>query len=184
MYALASTPFEREAFQQRWQEFGWSYVPKTADEFGFQVEIDAGIGLMVAPRGDRVECASLPFCYWEEYDPEWHDSPQSHKAQRRQYDRAYEQAFRQVQAILDSPFRTGEDPPVLTEGVRYRWAAWRGETALLILQQCLYDAQFGIEVNLWLEPCKVADFTPSPPLIDWLMGRHSPPDTQTSASAA
>lgn len=175
LHTLACTPFEMSAFRQRWQEFGWVYTPNSDDEFWFRVPVvddPDNLSLQVIPRDQKIDHALLTFCYWERYAPECHDSPEAHQAEERAYHAAYDRVRQQVSRMLGPPRREGEDLPITHEVEHYRHAVWPGETALVILQECGFDMEFGLEINLWLEPCSLSEFTPSQPLIDWLTRRY------------
>ncbi len=170
LYILAWTPFCLTAFSSRWQSFGWVYTPRADDEFGFWVEVDSKLRLMVQLDGDRIDSAWLPFCYWEDYEPDYHPTLASYRAERRMYDTIYEQVFQQTQAILGEAHHVGQDK----DDDAHRYSVWRSEHALLILQQAEFDVQFGFEINFWLEPYFEENFAPTTPLINWLeKRRHS-----------
>lgn len=172
LHTLAFTPFLFAAFRSQWQAFGWSYIPDSSDAFGFYVTINDQLRLLVQPSGGRIGCATLPFCYWERYHPENHPTIESYRQARQGYDRIYEQVFQTTVAALDPPQYVGRD--IDTDAHSY--AVWRSEHALLLLQQCAFDVQFGVEINFWLEPHHGETFVPTSPLVDWLVRRHLPED--------
>ena len=172
MYTLACTPFELSAFQQKWQQFGWSYTPASDDEFGFRVEVEQELHLIVAPNDSRVDCVILPFCYWEEYEEEWHGMSDSFQQERHVFNSVYENAYARIKQVLGVPYSAGHDD----DAQAHRHAIWRGDTAWLILQQAAFDIEFGLEVDIWLEPDTEAEFAPTTPLIDWLISRRASPE--------
>lgn len=173
MDILAHTPFTTTAFRERCREFGWPYEPEPEDEFGFQFHIDEEHWIASAFQGDVLGPVLLPFYYWENYDPDWHDEVGTFVPEQIAYNAAYQQTVETVSAVLGPPLRTGQDD----DEDAHRWAVWPRETAFLIVQQAALDLQFGMEINIWLEPCTALpcaedEFQPTSPLIDWLTNRH------------
>jgi hypothetical protein len=168
MYDLACTPSNREAFRQKWQDFGWPYKPGETDFFGLEGKITDGLRLTVVIEKDQVEWAYLPFFQWLDYHRNFADSEETYLAETRRYEEVYEQAFRQAEQILGPAFRSGEDTDDNLE-IGYRWAVWVGGTELLILHQNIFD---GLESYFWLEPCQVSDFDPTPTFLDWFENLH------------
>lgn len=167
LYELACTPFTLASFRERWAAFGWSYEPSASDQFGFQVEVLGTWPLIVDPLGGDVIGASLPFCYWDDCDPEAHDDLAEYSRQRREYDEAFETAANSARRLLPGSMKPWTDA---TED-SHKAIVWEGDYGLLILQQACYDPQFGIEVDFWLTNCTRQDFQPTTPLIDWLCKR-------------
>lgn len=167
LYELACTPFRLASFRERWESFGWSYEPSVGDEFGFHVQAPGGWSLIIDPFGEEVVGASLPFYYWEDYDPRWHDDLNEYQRQRLAYSDEFETAAGLARRVLPAPamFWTDED------GDAHRAVVWVGGHGLLILQQACFDPQFGIELDFWLTGCSMQDFRPTTPLIDWLCKR-------------
>ncbi len=164
LFELAGTPFKFRIFQERWSKFGWHYKEKSSDEFGFYVNISENWSLCVDPLGDTIISVSLPFLYWEDYEPQFAKDQNEYQRGRSTYKAEFEAAASLAQRVL---------PPVMA-----RWhdsdknghnaIVWEGGHGLLILQQASFDTQFGIELNFWLIGCSKTEFTPISPLIDWL----------------
>lgn len=128
------------------------------------------MSLSVDPLGDEVVGASLPFCYWEEYNPEFHDDLQEYGSQREAYNRVFEKAAGLARRLLPPPVQFWTD----ADERAHRAVVWEGNHGLLILQQASFDPQFGIEVDFWLAACSRQQFCATTPLIDWLCQRsHS-----------
>ena len=167
LYELACTPFRLASFRDRWDSFGWSYKPSVGDEFGFQVQVPGAWPLSTDPLGEEVIGASLPFYYWEDYDPEFHDDPEEYRHQRQAYDDEFETAVGLARRVLPTPVQFWTD----ADEDAHRAVVWGGDHGLLILQQACFDPQFGIELDFWLAGCSRQDFHPATPLIDWLCKR-------------
>ncbi len=168
LFELGNTPFRLGAFRDRWAAFGWSHEPESSDEFGFQVKVSERLSLAVDPLGKRVNGASLPFLYWQDHDPEPHPDRSTYEQERRTYDAEFSAAARVARRVLGAPDADWRDH----DDAGHQATVWECRHGLLILQQACFDPQFGIELNVWLEGCSIKDFTPTPPLIDWL-GRRS-----------
>ena len=84
---------------------------------------------------------------------------------------AFAGALTRATEVLGPPTMIGHD----TDDDAHSYAMWTGSEAWLILQQAAFDTQFGLEVNFWLEPIRGTLFTPTSPLIDWLIARNPPP---------
>ena len=171
LYALAGTPFTLAAFIPQWQAFGWIYTPASTDAFGFRIPITDQLRLLVQPSGERIGCAALPFCYWERFDRADHVTIESYRTARHHYDMLYAQAVQTTAIVLGQPQYSGHD----SDADAAHYAVWQSAYALLILQQCAFDVQFGNEINFWLEPYQAETFTPTSPFIDWLVQRHRTP---------
>jgi hypothetical protein len=89
LHELVSAPFTLPAFNERWNQFGWTYEPADDDEFGFRVRVSNDLMLGVDPLGNNVLLASLPFVYWEKYDPRWHPSAASYSLELEEYNSEY-----------------------------------------------------------------------------------------------
>lgn len=167
LFELACTPFELSAFQNQWEIFGWEYQPRVGDEFGFSVRVSDVFSMAVNPLGNRVVSARLPFYYWERYDPEFCDSKTEFERGREAYRAEFEAVQELAQRILSPPVIRWRD----ADQDAHEAMAWAGQHGVLILQQAGLDLQYGMELNFWLEPCTVEEFTPETPLIDWLCAR-------------
>lgn len=167
LYELACTPFRLTAFRERWVSFGWTCEPDLGDEFGFPVQVADSWALTIDPLGAQVVGASLPFYYWEDYDPEFHDDLEEYNRQRRAYDEEFESAVNLAGATLPPPVQSWTN----ADKDAHRAIVWEGSRGLLILQQACFDPQFGIELDFWLEGCSRREFRPKTPLIDWLCKR-------------
>lgn len=168
LYELACTPFELAWFRQRWDAFGWSYKPGIGDEFGFQVQVPGFWSLGVDPLAEKVLCATLPFYYWEDCDPEFHEELEEYLHQRQAFDDEFETAANLARRLLPTPVQFWTDADVDA----HKAIVWKGDHGLLILQQACFDLQFGIELDFWLVACSVKEFHPATPLIHWLC-KHS-----------
>jgi hypothetical protein len=141
LYELACTPFTLSAFEERWKSFGWSHEPDASDCYGFRVDVPGRWDLWVDPLGSEIVCASLPFCYWEDYDPEDHADPAEYRRQRCTYDDAFETAESLAKRVLPRFLQSWTD----ADENKHRAAVWEGDHGLLVLQQAGFDPQFGIE---------------------------------------
>jgi hypothetical protein len=129
------------------------------------VKVNNELELLVGAEGEQIECVILPFCYWRDYEEEWHDSVQAFQQERHEFDSAYDRALSDVESVLGRPFYFGQDQ----DDQAHRYALWQGDTSVLILQQAAFDVQFGVEINLWIEPnLQVGEFSPPSNLIEWL----------------
>ncbi len=164
LYELVCTPFRLASFQKQWDSFGWSYTPSIGDEFGFQVQLTPGWSLSVDPLGDEIISATLPFYYWENYDPKFHEDLGEYTRQRQEYNAAFETAASLARRLLPPPIQFWTD----ADEDAHKAIAWEGDHGLLILQQACFDPQFGIDLDFWLTNCSRQDFHPTMPLIDWL----------------
>lgn len=167
LFKLSCTPFTLTEFRKRWHEYGWRHEPSASDRYGFQVEVPEGITFQVDPLGAEIVGASFPFCYWEDYDPDFHKDRGEYERQKCAYDAQFEAAAGLCQRILSAPFITRTDP----DKDAHRAIAWEGSHGILILQQACFDPQFGIEVNFWLSSCSRGEFRPEGTLIGWLCQR-------------
>jgi hypothetical protein len=167
LHQLACLPFKLRDFRDAWSRFGWVYEPGSGDEFGFQVHVPAYWPLTVDPLGTDVIGARLVFCFWDDYDPQFHDDLDEYARQRSEYEALYERAWVVSQGLLGPPASEW----VNQDRDAHKAAVWPGQTGLLILQQAAFDLQFGIEIDFWLEPVSISEFRPRTPLIDWLAER-------------
>jgi hypothetical protein len=111
-----------------------------------------------------VSCAILSICWWETFLKSEHLNLESWEREREEFDRCYSDSLASAVEVLGPPGIEGCD----TDENQHRYAIWRGETGLLILQQSAYDPQFGLDVNYWVQPWYGPDPTPTSPFIDWL----------------
>jgi hypothetical protein len=169
LYKLVSVPFTLSAFQECWTGFGWIYTLNSGDEYGFRVNIPGNTVLSVASLGDGILSAKMSFCYWEEYEPEWHEDVTEYVSQKAEFDLEFDRALVLTSEVLGNPAVQWQD----VGPDAYRAVAWQAPHGILILQQACFDPQFGIELNFWLEPIVITDFKPESPLIDWLCCRNN-----------
>ncbi len=113
-----------------------------------------------------VRFAVLSICWWETFLPTQHANRESFQAEQREFNRLYNEELQAATAVLGPPQLAGQDQ----DEHAHRWAAWRGRTGLLVLQQSAYDPQFGLDVNYWLHPWKGGTPQPTSPFVDWLFG--------------
>ena len=85
--------------------------------------------------------------------------------EREEFDKCYNESLSNAIKILGLPRIQGFD----TDENRHCYAIWRGDSGLLILQQSVYDFQFGLDVNFWVQPWTCPDPQPTSPFIDWLL---------------
>ncbi len=179
LYKLASAPFEPSAFRHACESFArfdgsssgddlWYFraAPKLVLIVGVDVESTGKrkpLGQMVY-RLIRVKFAVLSFCWWDTFLRRQHPSAESYEAERAQFDQAYADALSRAVGVLGEPLLQGAD----RDERGHRWAIWRGQTGLFVLQQSAYDPQFGLDINYWICPWSGPDPQPSSPLIDWL----------------
>jgi hypothetical protein len=131
------------------------------------VQVSSDWSLIVDPLGKEVIGATLPFYYWEDYDPKFHQDFEDYQRQRQAYDDEFEASARFARRLLPSPIQVcaGMDKNA------HKAVVWEGEHGLLILQQACFDPQFGIDLDFWLAGCSVQAFHPTTPLISWLCTR-------------
>lgn len=167
LYELANTRFGLNEFKERWQEFGWHCDLDVCDVHGFSVRVPDAWELVVDPAGSEIVGARFPVAYWETYAENHHDSIESWKLERLDYDRVFCDAAEVSMNVLEAPEVCWQDQ----DANGNRAVVWEGEQGLLILQQACFDPQFGIEINFWLDSVRLDGFVPSTPLIDWLTRR-------------
>jgi hypothetical protein len=85
---------------------------------------------------------------------------------RSDYDRAYATALSQIREVIGDPAAQGEYRYHFRSDRPYHYAIWPGEAGVLILRQDEIDIQFGMDVNLWVQPWSPEEPLPVPP-IDW-----------------
>ena len=164
LFQLANTPFRLADWREQWAKFGWTHHAKMGDAFGFRVTIPGGPWLTVDPLGEAVECAMLPFFWWEDFSLRDHPDRASYDAARQAYEDAFSGACSMAERALPPAVARWRDDD--KDGHQAR--VWEGRHGLLILQQACFDPQFGIELNFWLMEGTRKDFAPTTPLIDWL----------------
>jgi hypothetical protein len=185
LFGLANTPLEPQAFRRACEQFATFDASSSDDDF-WRFALGGGptliVGLETELAGRKkpngwpeyrqlaVSYAILSICWWESYLKLQHDRLESWQAERTQFDQFYTGALANAGAILGPPRLQGAD----VDEQRHRYALWRGETGLLILQQSAYDPQFGLDVNYWVQPWSALDPQPGSPFINWLF-RLSPP---------
>jgi hypothetical protein len=122
---------------------------------------------LVDPVDHGLIQACLPFHYWEEYDPEFHEDPKEYSRQKKMFDGRFDDALAVALRQLPEPFLRWTDDNARA----HRAVAWEGNEGILILQQASRDPQFGIELDFWLARGKKEDFRPRTPFLDWLTQR-------------
>jgi hypothetical protein len=163
---LASTPFDFERHRDLWHSFEWSHIPSADDQYGIRLELPGGSWALIQPHGSHIGSYSAPVCYWENFDQASNMPSEAFRLERERYDRCYRALADAVTAVLGAPLETAtETAPTCS------YSIWRLAHALVIVQQAAFDVQFGIEVNLWLEPWEGPLPQIRPPLIDWLVKR-------------
>jgi hypothetical protein len=179
LFGLANTPFEPQPFRRACEEFA-SFDARSSDDDLWFFAVNGGprliVGLETQVIGRRpngrpelrqlaVSCAILSVCWWETFMQSQHESWESWAAEHAEFDRLFSDRLADAVALLGPPRVQGSD-----EGeYPHRYAVWRGETGLLVLQQSTYDLQFGLDVNYWVQPWSGPDPRPTSPFIDWLI---------------
>jgi hypothetical protein len=100
--------------------------------------------------------AILSFGWWDEADED----------AREQFDEAYADAQRRAVAVLGEPLIQGK----YRDEDGYRWAVWRGRTALFVLEQSGDDPQFGQDIHFRICPWSGPDPRRDDPFPGWLDG--------------
>jgi len=163
---LASTPFDFERHRDLWRSYEWPYAPSHDDQYGIRLELPGGSWVLIQPHGPHMGSYSAPVCYWENFDQKSSMPGEAYRLERERYDHCYRALADDVTALLGDPLVTAtETAPTCS------YSIWRLAHALVIVQQAAFDVQFGIEVNLWLEPWEGPLPQIRPPLIDWLVKR-------------
>lgn len=167
IYQLACTPFLIEDWRKILMTYDWYSEPNDCDEFCISIEITEDFYFSIDPLGKEILSAILPFYYWEDYEPEWHENIEEYNRQLKLYNEEFELVKTIALTVLPPPFFYWTD---LDED-RHKTVIWEGKHGILILQQACGDIQFGMEINLWLENCSKDEFNPKISLIDWLEKR-------------
>lgn len=111
-----------------------------------------------------VQVAILSICWWESFDESEHEIIETWRLEREEFARVYEETLAKSIHTIGPPRMSGRDD----DENGHRYAVWRGNTGLLILQQSCFDPQFGLDINFWLQPWSGDDPHPYSPFIDWL----------------
>lgn len=179
LFDLANTPFEPQPFRRACESFA-SFDADSSDDDLWYFAVSGGARLIVALetevagrrrngwlklRAVAVSCAVLSVCWWETFLKSQHKSRESWQAERAEFDKFYSKTLADTVEFLGPPRVEGTDE----DEDRHRYAIWRGETGLLVLQQSNYDPQFGLDVNYWVQPWSGPDPRPTSPFITWLM---------------
>lgn len=106
----------------------------------------------------------LLVCLWETFEPSAHPDLFSFELEKREFDRLFQAEFECARGIIGEPFLKGQDPDLQA----HQYAVWKGTTGLLVLQQCAYDIQYGLDINYWVLPWNGGEIRPAPSMIDWL----------------
>jgi hypothetical protein len=182
LYRLASASFEPTAFRADCESFARFDKSSSSDDlwyFRVAPKLVLIVGVEVEPTGKRkplgqminnlirVKFAVLSFCWWDTFLRTQHSTVESHQAEREKFDQVYADALKRTARRLGKPPLQGVD----NDKDGHRWAVWRGESGLFILQQSAYDPQFGLDINYWICSWAGPDPQPSSPFIDWLF-RH------------
>jgi hypothetical protein len=167
LYDLACMPRDLDSWKARWGEYQWDQDSLEVDPSRIQVSLPEGWILQLFGEDGTLLGASLPFYYWENYEPEFHDDPLEFAREKRLYDARFDGTAELALRSLPEPLLRWTDK----DQDAHRAIAWAGTHGILILQQACVDPQFGIEVNFWIADCPSSEFRPETPLIDWLMRR-------------
>lgn len=179
LFRLAGSSFEPNAFRHECEQFAaFEKAPSGDDSWKFSLA--GGATLTVALNAELtgrkkangwpeyrllgVSCAILSVCWWDTFLKSEHANLQSWQRERDEFDQYYSDSLSDATGILGPPRIQGVD----RDKNRHRYAVWRGETGLLVLQQSAYDPQFGHDVNYWIQPWSGSDPQPTSPFIDWL----------------
>jgi hypothetical protein len=186
LYQLASTPLDPATFRIACEQFA-QYKPDSDDDLwcfslgasgaNLLVGVDVEWVGRVKPDGRwefrylRVNRAILSVCWWEHVVRKDQASEERFAREEAQFHKVYDDALTRAVGDIGSPLLQGAD----TNCYFHRWAIWRGETALLVLQESSYDAQFWLDINFWIRPWSGGDLRPTSPFFDWLEGEQSMP---------
>jgi hypothetical protein len=184
LFELANTPFLPDRFRNVCEQFA-QFEARSSDDDLWNFVLDGGprmiVGLVSTLTGQRkpngwpeyrhlaVSCAILSFCWWETFMKADHENLASWEAEHAEFDQRYKEALAATIERLGPPRLQGAD----RDEHQHRYAMWRGDTGLLILQQSAYDPQFGLDINYWLQPWSGPDPQPTGLFIDWLCGLSS-----------
>jgi hypothetical protein len=83
---------------------------------------------------------------------------------RRDFDLAFERAKSRITESLGLPWAQGQYVHDHRPDWTYSYATWPGPAGVLILRQDELDIQFGMEVNVWVQPWDSATPLPTPPI--------------------
>jgi hypothetical protein len=179
LFGLANSSFSPTAFRKECEQFAAFDKDSSSDDL-WRFSLASGATLMVALNveatgGKKVNgwpeyraldvcCAILSICWWETFLQSEHVSLRTWQKEREEFDACFSEAFSRTVQALGLPRIQGTD----TDENRHRYAIWRGETGIFVLQQSAYDPQFGLDVNYWVQPWSGSDPGPTSPFIDWL----------------
>ncbi|MBX9949997.1 MAG: hypothetical protein K2Y39_12585 [Candidatus Obscuribacterales bacterium] len=111
-----------------------------------------------------VECASLPFCWWESFSRKHHQSDESFSNERAEFDEAFNEELARAEGTLGAPLFKGapEIEPFL------KFAVWKDEAGFLLLSQSDNDPQFGYDINYTFKPVDFKHHSDSEHNEEWL----------------
>ncbi|HEY9788725.1 MAG TPA: hypothetical protein V6D17_25275, partial [Candidatus Obscuribacterales bacterium] len=112
-----------------------------------------------------VSCASLSFICWDKWTIEDHPSMAEYQKEQELFDEAFADELRRATEILGASLMSGRN----SDKGAHRYAIWRGQHGLLILQQSAHDLQFGYDINYWIQNwSRTEDPEPEGVFMDWL----------------
>jgi hypothetical protein len=180
LHRLASASLAPATFRAACEQFA-QYNPASSGDNLWHFTLGAPepnllVGVDVEPTGRKkpngwpefrhlkVNCAILSICWWETFTEVDHASAATFAAEEATFHAIYADTLKKTVADIGYPLLQGVD----TNCYFHHWAIWRGETALLILQESSYDVQFGLDINFWIRPWSSGNPQPTSPLIDWV----------------
>ena len=190
LFGLAHSSFDPTTFRHECEQFA-TFEASSSSEDLWRFSLVGAATLMVTLNAEltgrkkpngwpeyrllAVSCAILSVCWWDTFLKSAHVNLQSWQGERKEFDEHYSDSLSSAVEALGPPRLQGVD----ADANRRRYAVWRGETGLLVLQQSAYDPQFGHDVNYWVQPWSGSDPEPTSPFIDWL--RQSSPSQQSKS---
>lgn len=172
MFSLTSTDFTAAAFREKctpWASLDGSGSDEDLLQFELgndifmQVPLFCKSGKMTASvaRFEAVSAAITSVLWWDSWNER--DSSQ-YIVERRLFDEKYAELVLQVSRELGAPIAQRED----CDATKHKYAFWRGANGLFIVQQSSFDLQFGVDINLWIQPWAGPNPEPSGPFVDFL----------------
>jgi hypothetical protein len=82
---------------------------------------------------------------------------------RSAFDGHFDHVMATVRTTIGAPDRSGVDEA----SFGFRWAVWSGATGIMAAQQSWYD--YCPDINIWVRPRPLSEFTLTSPFVEWLM---------------
>nr|WP_321454024.1 hypothetical protein [uncultured Carboxylicivirga sp.] len=162
LLGFSDKQFDFDTYLNCFEKESWKPDLSAGYEYGFSVNIGNDWYLKVDPIGNDINCLIFPYCYWDSYNEDINSNEWG--KENKSFDSIFNSIVQDSMKILGEPQNNWTDQDI----EKKQAVIWQGKTGFIVVQKCMFDSQFGLEQNIWIQSGNFIDYKFNTPFIDSL----------------